>query len=359
MILILLYITFALITVLAIRARRVVQLNAVFFCGTLCFILTGIRWKYGGDWDSYFDYFRSIRGLTFEEGFEPGWNVVSYIIKTTFNSYTVFQFTMAGILFYTSFTVIKKLSVVPILSFLLYYSMTDAGLPYVRKGIAAGILLLSLLFIVNRDLKKFLLCVGCASLIHYSAVVSLPIYWIYHNKSSYKKYFVIFVCSTAVFYVFGKLIFSNVSFLGDYLNYKLTNYMEQSEAGENFGVSISPERAMINQLLKKFYVFFFIFCYCKEVLTRDIRFRGFLNIYVFSLIFYCSVVPLAFQFARMSAYFEIVEMLIYAYIYYYLPQKEKSLFLLLALLFNAWRIFGHADPGQPDIYNYHTVFELF
>lgn len=176
MILILLYITFALITVLAIRARRVVQLNAVFFCGTLCFILTGIRWKYGGDWDSYFDYFRSIRGLTFEEGFEPGWNVVSYIIKTTFNSYTVFQFTMAGILFYTSFTVIKKLSVVPILSFLLYYSMTDAGLPYVRKGIAAGIILLSLLFIVNRDLKKFLLCVGCASLIHYSAVVSLPIY---------------------------------------------------------------------------------------------------------------------------------------------------------------------------------------
>lgn len=157
----------------------------------------------------------------------------------------------------------------------------------------------------------------------------------------------------------GKLIFSNVSFLGDYLNYKLTNYMEQSEAGENFGVSISPERAMINQLLKKFYVFFFIFCYCKEVLTRDIRFRGFLNIYVFSLIFYCSVVPLAFQFARMSAYFEIVEMLIYAYIYYYLPQKEKSLFLLLALLFNAWRIFGHADPGQPDIYNYHTVFEFF
>lgn len=357
MILIYLYILFSVITLICINEKRKKQLEIVFFCGFLCFFLTCIRWNYGGDWESYLDYFRSIKDLNFEDGFEPGWNFISYIIKETFNSYTVFQCVMAAVLFYTSYNVIKKLSVLPILSFLLYFSMTDAGLPYVRKGIAAAIITYSLIYIVRHDLKKFLLLVFIASCIHYSAIVSIPIYWVFHNKSPYKKYFIVFVCTTTLFYIFGKVIFSNVSFLGDYLSYKISNYMEQSEAGEHFGLSMSPERAMINQLLKKSFVFFFIYFYCRKKFDENEHFRGFFNVYVFSLNFYCCIVPMAFQFARMTAYFECVEMLLYAYIYRFLPQNKKLLFLILTVLFNAWRIVGHADPEQPDIYFYHTIFE--
>lgn len=342
---------------LNINRNRNQQLRILWCVCLVVFILTGTRWNYGGDWDNYYGYFQQIKELRFDDSsFEFGWVILSYLIKNLINSYVVFQLVVAGIIFFCIYKGIKHLSPLPILSYFLFFSIENGAINYVRTGFATCIIIYSYIYISERKLLKFLTVVGLACTIHFSAFLAFPLYWIYGMKIKYPIYILIGVSVITVFYVIGKAFLSDLSFLGPYVQYKLDKYISGQEAGEYYGGNVTVEMAMINHVIKKSFVFLFLFLYCKKEIAVDKVFRGLTNMYIAGTIFYCSVIPIALQFARTSGYFDGVEIFICAYIFKTIKRRDmKLLFLFLIILMNFVRLHGHLDPQNPFIYNYHNV----
>ena len=357
---ILLYTLFCILFILVllyIKRNRYQQLNIVWCVCFVVFILTGTRWEYGGDWDNYYGYFQQIKELRFDDtGFEVGWVLLTFIIKNLTHSYVAFQFLMAAVIFFCIFQSIKHLSPVPILTYFVFFSIENGGINYVRTAFVTCVIVYSYIYISERKLLKFLIIVGLACTIHFSAFLAFPLYWIYGLKIKYPIYILIGASIIAVFYVAGKAFLSDFSIFGPYVQYKLSHYMEAQESGEYFGGNMTAEMAMVNHVIKKSFVFLFLFLYCKKDIAVDKLFRGLTNMYLAGTIFYCSVTPIALQFARTSGYFDCVEIFICAYIFKTIKRRDmKLLFLFLIILMNFVRLHGHLDPQNPLIYNYHNV----
>lgn len=360
---ILLYTLFCILVILVIlniKRNRYQQLIIVWCICLVVFILTGTRWEYGGDWDTYYGYFKQLKELRFDDtGFEAGWVVLSYLIKNATHSYVAFQLVIAGVIFFCIYKSIKHLSPVPVLTYFVFFAIENGAINYVRTAFVTCIIIYSYIYISERKLIKFLIIVGLACTIHFSAFLAIPLYWIYDLKISYPKYIIMGTCVIAVFYISGKVFLSDFSILGPYVQYKLDKYISAQEAGEYYGGNVTVEMAMINHIIKKSFIFFFLFLYCRKALVENLIFRGLTNIYVAGTIFYCSVVPIALQFARTSGYYDGVEMFICAYIYKAINKKEmRLLFLILVIIMNFIRLRGHLDPSNPLIYNYHNVLFL-
>lgn len=354
------FVLLLLCTIFFVHSKDKEQLHVIFISAFLVFFLTGTRWEYGGDWDNYLSYFQNIKELSFDDvSMEPGWVLLSYIIKITTDSYVLFQFVIAGIIFFCIFKSIKHLSVAPILSYFVFFAVENGAINYVRTAVATCIIIYSYIYVSERKLLKFLVTIGLACSIHFSAFLAFPLYWIYKMKIAYPKYILIGICFMAFFYVAGKLFLSDFSLFGSYIQYKLDKYITGQEAGDSFGAMVTVETAMLNHIIKKSFIFVFLLLFCRKALVENLVFRGLTNIYVAGTIFYCSVVPIALQFARTSGYYDGVEMFICAYIYKTINKKEmRLLFLILVIIMNFIRLKGHLDPANPLIYNYHNVLFL-
>ena len=130
------------LTFLTVNGSRNQQLKVFLAISAIVFLLTATRWEYGGDWDNYLGYFQNIRKLDFDEvSMEPGWVLLSYILKKLTDSYVAFQFVMAGIIFFCIFKSIKHFSVAPILTYLVFFAVENGAINYVRTAVATYIFL--------------------------------------------------------------------------------------------------------------------------------------------------------------------------------------------------------------------------
>lgn len=357
MLLFVLFVFIVLFTIINICKPKEKQLQLLYFLCLIICLLTGLRWNYGGDWDNYYNYFTAVKELDFiNTSFEFGWVILSYIIKTITNSYTLFQFVIAGIFFFCITNSIKKLSVWPLLSYLIYFAIDHGGINYVRTSIATCVIIYSLVYAEEKNIIKYLITWLFAFSIHFSAFIALPIYWIYNNSISYKKYFYVFFVCVTFFYFSGKIFLSDFSYLGPYVQYKLDKYISAQEAGEYFGGAMSVEVALVNYIIKKSFIFIFLLLCCRKALEHDKMFRGLTNVYIAGTIFYCSVVPIAMQFGRISGYMDGTEIFLVPLIYKYTQRKaNKIIFIFLVIVMNFIRIKGHLDPDNPLIYDYHWI----
>ena len=346
------------LTILNKDKGRKQQLLVTFILCLAAFFFTGTRWNFGGDWQSYYDYFRGIKNLDFHgDAFELDFGFVffNYLINTIISSYVAFQFLMASIIFFCVYKGIRNLSLVPILSYMIFFSMQNGGIGYVRTTVAACIFLYAYTFVAKKQLVPYLITALFAASIHFSSIVVLPIYWVYWNRSKYSKYLVVFFVSTILFYVFGKLFVSDVSFLGPFLEYKIGNYTSLQESGEGTGEYISVEAAIVGHIVKKFVTFFFLFIYCRKYYEMDSYLRGMTNVYIAGMIFYCAMAPISIQFGRIVPLMDCVEIYLYAYIYSKLKKRSNKIILFLSIIFmSIIRMRGHILP-DPLYYNYHNV----
>ena len=238
------------------------------------------------------------------------------------------------------------------------FSLNSGGIAYVRTVIATSIFLYSYIYVSQRKFFPFLLCVLFATSIHFSSIIGLPLYWIYHNKSAYSRYLIIFLCCSIFFCVYGRLFFSNVSLFGSYIQYKLDHYITGQDAGIDFGETISCEKAMINHLIKKGIILFFLYVYCRKEYAKNPVLRGFTNIFIAGSIIYCSLAPLSMQFGRMAPYMDCVEIFLVAFIFSCIHKRaNKILFFLIIITMSIIRLCGHVFP-DPLLYNYHNIIEL-
>lgn len=202
--------------------------------GSILFLLAAFRDGIGYDYENYKRIFNLITIDKVPQGssnVEWGYyllNVISY-------SFTVVIFISALIAIPMKIKLICEYSEDGLLSLIMYFTsvfiMFDMGV--IRQGIAIMFMLLSVKYIINRDLKKFLIVILCGSLFHITIVVTIPLYFLsyieFDRKVIYGASFVallfsMFKITTIIFRLLAMLPLGTISYkLNYYLNSNQSN----------------------------------------------------------------------------------------------------------------------------------------
>jgi len=197
------------------------------FCFFL-FLLAALRSENGDrDYASYLNAYNIISNGNIVN-IEPTFYIIVNIVKYIFSN-SLFLFIIYAMLGITlKCTAIKQLSEFWLLSLLVYISHTYLlyEMTQIRVGVAAGLMLLAIKPMYERDIKRFLCYALFAFLFHYSAILILLLWFI--PTHSVNRWFYTLLIPVAYL-----LYFCNVSFLSlvklipiEILQKKISMYIE-------------------------------------------------------------------------------------------------------------------------------------
>jgi len=279
------------------------------YLGAALFILVGaFRNEVGADWDSYENLFENTSSLTdlIEAREEKLFMVLLYALKLLQPNYHVFVALVFALSFLIKFHTFTKLSPDVFLS-LLIYSFTlflIYDLNGLRQGIAMSVLLFSLNSILERKLIHFLLLITAATLLHTSAIVFLPFYWLSRIHFSHKTIGIALVVGLAFALSISSTL-KNSQLLQTLLaTESLSHYSSYLEHDDyNRAVSVLS----IGFLQRVFIFLMFLFSYEKLLAGDDFK-QLLLNGYFISLMMFILFSFNAEYAARISFHFKSLEM---------------------------------------------------
>ena len=162
----------------------------------------------GADYDNYKLYFQYFaeRAWFAVETIERGYVWLNKLVALSTDEY---QWLLAACGFLSMIGVIyfiKRYSIYPILSIWLYISLGSYQSTFtrLRQAIAISIILIGYRYIIEKKIWKYILCVICAFLFHYSAICTILLYPFYSLISRYKGInlaFTICVCLCGLYLV--------------------------------------------------------------------------------------------------------------------------------------------------------------
>jgi hypothetical protein len=251
--------------------------------------------------------------LAYERGgierLEPSFSIISEIARNIYDTpYTLFViYAVLGV----SINVlsIKLLSSFFYLSMLVYLSnfFILHELIQIRAGVAAGILLLSIKYIYERDLLCFMFLCGMATLFHYSSVIFIPVYFLSVQKINRKLW-----CSLLIVaIIFGMMGMSG--FVGYIVIEPFAHYITGiSEGTYRFGVRQISEFAVVGMILIK----------ADKIAPVDKYFIISLKIYMIGCIARLILFPIGYTLAdRVGDIYLCTEVLLIPMFVYFFQQK--------------------------------------
>lgn len=206
-----------------IRLSRYFKKSTIYHLIALILIsfLVGFRFEVGVDWGAYVRHFNSLDQSISLDGqqWEWGYFAINKIIAVLGGKYTWMFFIVAFISWYFVFKSVPA----ALLPLVLFFLFTDEFLFWsmngVRQFVTLAIFLYAVNFIIQRELKIFLILIFLGALFHYSILFLIPLYFIPYQKLYNQKVWIIaFIIS---------LIFSNPTFLVDGILDIYTNLAEK------------------------------------------------------------------------------------------------------------------------------------
>ena len=140
---------------------------------------------------------------------EPGYNLFQTIVGQVAD-YNVFKMLCAIVQIVPAILLIRRYSNNVLMSMVIFYCLpvfSMMSMSMMRQGLAFGIFMLSYRFISERKMYKYLMCVLCAFLFHTSALILVPLYFIYNIPYRRKYNWLIFAILGMAF-VFSKSLYS-------------------------------------------------------------------------------------------------------------------------------------------------------
>tara|TARA_B100000795_G_C22791594_1_gene437235 strand:- start:379 stop:1572 length:1194 start_codon:yes stop_codon:yes gene_type:complete len=228
------------------------KLRAAHFLGLLIIsFVVGFRYEVGNDWMGYRDVFLSLKDnpdiLLSDQYMEAGYFFVNKIISKLGMSYEWMFFTIAFISWYFIFKCIPNL----LLPYLIFFLFVDEyffwSMNGVRQFTSISIWLFAIRFIINNDLKRYLLFLGLSSLFHSSVLILIPFYFIPYPKINKRNTWLVlffislFIGSSSLllnyFESFFGFLGNKIQFLEAYLRYVESNKLfvnEETKIGFGF-----------------------------------------------------------------------------------------------------------------------------
>lgn len=301
------------------NVNRVKKAIVLFILGSICIVLSSIRWETGTDWLPYLQFFEINQ--TYEDfisgQFEWGYAFLNYFVKSITNQYNVFLFAMSIIVIGLKYKVIYAFSLFPLLSLCLNFANYNGDLFPVRQSIAIAIILWSTYYIIYRKIVFFIVTVLLASTFHISALVFLPAYYIFYLKCS--RLILAFLTVIAIFV-------GNSNMTKDFLMYtlglidnemvlKMIFYLEAEELNNNFGSALSNQTTIFMGVMRRCFFLAPLIYYKYKFQKISQQYSGFLNLNIVGICFYFFFSGLSTVLAgRGSVYYMIYEVFVIPYL---------------------------------------------
>lgn len=191
----------------------------------------------GIDLQNYIPFLNRVMRFSYMDlitiGFEKGYNIYCRVIMQICNNEQIFLVITAGVSLIGVYYYIKQNSKNYFVSIVIYvtfqfYIFLFSGL---RQSIALSIILLSVKYIKERKMYKFIGMIILASLFHKSAFIFLPAYFIAYKKITIKYLIAVTGIAGAIFILRNQIMPIITTYL-------YTNYESLENQGEGFGYLI-------------------------------------------------------------------------------------------------------------------------
>lgn len=182
-------------------------------------------WNFLPDLGAYAMHFYDSEIYEFKEHLlysrmEPGWLLMNHFLFFILPDHIILSVFTSFVIIGSYFFAIKRYSVNYAFSILLFLLITyTQSLFVLRQHMAVAVLFFSIKYIVNRDLKRFLLILLLACSIHMTAIVFLPAYFVYKLKIDKKFFLIVLLGCLFMFFFFQSVVsyFTSGTYIGGYL----------------------------------------------------------------------------------------------------------------------------------------------
>lgn len=154
----------------------------------------GLRWEIGTDWEPYYDFFRGASN----SHFEPGYVLLNWIVGAIWDNYTFFLLCFAGVTYYILYRFLSLHAIHPLMALCLYYCEMMGSMGSNRSILAMFVCLLSLRYILNRNIWGFVICIIVAMTIHLASIVFFPAYFLFQKEYENNKILLILLLAFIV-----------------------------------------------------------------------------------------------------------------------------------------------------------------
>ena len=311
------------------------------------FLVAAIRYEVGTDWTIYLDYYNWINNGT-KSFSEKLFNLMNKLVGSTVKDFQGMIVLVALLAYSFLFKAIYEQSIsVPLALFVFLISGSFfASLNQLRQAISMPIMLCAYKYIRDKKLLPYVFWCLFASLIHASALVYMPLYFVAQFKPSLKRYITIFgicVVSLPVLQILFEVLM------------KYTKYAWYSTSVFNTGSAAND-----------FYLLGFVFQMAVLVILAFYRFSqseedpiydGMLNCYFLSVITLLFT-PVLSQILRISQCFGYCQILLVPR----MINREKDrtrrilLYMLVVGLYAAKLLYDTYVLGWNDVIPYQTIF---
>ncbi len=305
-----------------------------YWCLIFLFILIStLRWENGTDWVSYYTFFNQVKSPTILSWFEPGFTLLSST-NSAFTDYTFHLGCLAILSIYPIAYRLPQYSTYPLISLLVWFSISFANIFPVRQSVAISLFFFSWLYINNKDIKKFLICIFFASTFHYTAIFAIPIYFIWHKTYS-KKFFILTIGVISIISFASQELISKLLYTigGSFFTEKLDTYLSNSE--EAFGALYSPREVLLRGIINRSFFFITVLLLLDKKRRKSPYLNGAVIMYWYSFLLFLVTTPLSVGLSRITSFTDMSQLVIVPYIFQLRMTKISKviIFCIIALYF--------------------------
>lgn len=268
-------------------------------------LVLGLRhYSVGVDTDNYRKvFFRIIDGtmtVSDRRWISLGFLVLNKVVGIFFGKNYVVLNCIIG--FFSIFFLLKSiwnnsdnptLSLYIFIAMCLYYQMMNQA----RQMLALVIVMYSYQYLKERNFIRYAICIGIASLMHTSAIIMLPFYFIANFKINNKFLFLYLIVTIATILCFDYIILL-ISKTNYGLIYSQTGYFQAKDSSKLnliirllmlFGVLIFKKKLLKEDSESKFLYNLVIWCTLFQIITLKVYILGRVTSYFF--VFYIFLIP--------------------------------------------------------------------
>lgn len=340
--------------------RKIILLWCVFFT-----LFGGLRWKIGGDWDQYYEHFLNSEWSNIfnydrygngAETLEPGFVFINATIKYIFGQFYWYNLIIVGFIQYTYYKFSFEFShKYPILMYALLMLLATAYFP-VRAGLALGVVYWSYKYIRDRQLKKFLLIICCAGMIHNQCFVILPFYWAGHVKLNLISASIIYILFIIAAKIFQDYFIILSAIIGGDLGDKMLSYT-------NFETEGFKGASYLGWGLNYFFLFIYFYIRKKCNYKNNLWYNTLINIFItYNGLFIVFSNGMGDLTRLASAFFPAQAILFLFSMNYFLSSPNKNyakLAILFYILYYSYKItsIGSGYFFESTCIPYKTIFD--
>jgi len=311
-----LYITFFILLALftfvkPLQNKRIAFIILILLCLFVCF-----GYMTGSDWRAYELRYEDYKNGLPEKYFNDiGYVIYSFLFYKLGVDFWIFLIFTKCVCFFISIYYLRiytkgKYQLGLLLFYCLYALFFYIDNP-LRNLISGTIFLVSYKYIYERKQIKFLICVLFAALFHLSAILVLPVYYIYIIKFSKKRMYIVIASIFLFSFIFNKIFYDLARVLSLYssiVDEKTSFYLSESPIASIFSLGMALRLFLVILIIEKqkqlirylrfgdFFVKISFIFVCYTMIGYAIPIMGRMQLFLFlPFIACCSVLPFTFS----------------------------------------------------------------